>query len=134
QAMADALGFKANRLPFTLLAQRLPLALLRAKGEDAEALLFGVAGFLDAPKLAALRKSARSYARSLWDRWWKYRDQFARLIVPAELWKISGARPLNHPHRRLGALAALVARWKEFATLARDGTRAGLAEFFTGLR
>jgi len=30
QAMADALGFKQNRLPFTLLAQRLPLALLLA--------------------------------------------------------------------------------------------------------
>lgn len=46
QEIAAALGYKQNKLPFTLLAQRLPLATLRASGDDAEALLFGVAGFL----------------------------------------------------------------------------------------
>src|SRR4030095_2689712 len=106
QAIAEALGYKQNRLPFTLLAQRLPLALLRQQQEDAEALLFGVAGFLEAPDLDGLRKSTQTYLRSLWDRWWKYREEFSRLVLPQKLWKTSGARPLNHPHRRLGALAA----------------------------
>src|SRR5207302_558212 len=100
QAVAEALGYKQNRLPFTLLSQRLPLAFLRSRREDAEALLFGVAGFLDPPDLNAQRKSTRGYLRSLWDRWWKYREQFSRLVLPAKLWKTSGARPLNHPHRR----------------------------------
>src|SRR6266436_7859167 len=66
QAVAEALGYKQNRLPFTLLSQRLPLAFLRSRREDAEALLFGVAGFLDAPDLDAQRKSTRGYLRSLW--------------------------------------------------------------------
>jgi Protein of unknown function (DUF2851) len=133
QAMADALGFKQNRLPFTLLAQRLPLAFLRDNRADAEALLFGVAGFLDAPNLGLLRKSTRTYLRSLWDNWWKYRDQLARLVLPAKLWKMSGARPLNHPHRRLGALAALTANWKRFVSLAHGAAAADIDKFLTGL-
>ncbi len=134
QAMAEALGYKQNRLPFTLLAQRLPLALLRKQSDDAEALLFGVAGFLDAPHLAELRKSTRTYLRSLWDKWWKYRDQFARLVLPPKLWKMSGARPLNHPHRRLGALATLVAHWRKFASVANRAAAADAAQFLTSLR
>src|SRR5205809_5804599 len=134
QAIADALGYKQNRLPFTLLAQRLPLAFLRKRREDAEALLFGVAGFLDTPDLDRQRKSTRSYLRSLWDRWWKYREQFSRLVLPPKLWKTSGARPLNHPHRRLGALAVLVTEWKTFSALARSCQATPLVSFLTDLQ
>jgi hypothetical protein len=133
QAIADALGYKENRLPFTLLAQRLPLAFLRTRLEDTEALLFGVAGFLDAGDLEALRKSTRGYLRSLWDRWWRYREQFSRMVLPANLWKMGGARPLNHPHRRLGALATLVTNWRKFSALARDHNAARLVSFLTSL-
>jgi hypothetical protein len=132
QAVADALGYKQNRLPFTILAQRLPIAFLRRNPGDAEALLFGVAGFLDAPNLDELRRSTRTYLRSLWDKWWKYRDRFARLIFPATLWKVSGARPLNHPHRRLGALATLVGHWKKFSSLA-DRADGNIDELLTDL-
>ena len=134
QAIAEALGYKQNRLPFTLLGQRLPLAFLRKRREDAEALLFGFAGFLDAPDLDRQRKSTRSYLRSLWDRWWKYREQFSRLVLPAKLWKTSGARPLNHPHRRLGALAVMVAEWKTFSALAGASKATPLVSFLTDLR
>jgi len=134
QAVAEALGYKQNRLPFTLLSQRLPLAFLRSRREDGEALLFGIAGFLDAPDLDAQRKSTRGYLRSLWDRWWKYREQFSRLVLPAKLWKMSGARPLNHPHRRLGALATVVAEWKSFSTLARASEATPLISFLADLR
>ena len=51
QGLATALGYKQNKLPFALLAQRLSLEFLREKSEDAEALLFGLAGFLSAPDL-----------------------------------------------------------------------------------
>lgn len=133
QAVAEALGYKQNRLAFTLLAQRLPFAVLRKYRDDAEALLFGIAGFLDAPDLNAQRKATRSYLNSLWDRWWKYRGAFSRLILPTKLWKMSGVRPLNHPHRRLGALAALVTQWKAFATLAHAAEAAPAILFLTGL-
>ena len=134
QAVAEALGYKQNQLPFTLLSQRLPMAFLRSRREDAEALLFGIAGFLDAPDLDAQRKSTRGYLRSLWDRWWKYREQFSRLVLPAKLWKMSGARPLNHPHRRLGALATVVAEWKPFSTLARASEATPLIVFLADLQ
>ena len=49
QEIATALGYKENKLPFTLLTQRLPLRLLRENVEDCEALLFGAAGFLERP-------------------------------------------------------------------------------------
>src|SRR5438105_12165849 len=90
QTMAEALGYKQNRLPFTLLTQRLPVTFLRKEREDSEGLLFGVAGFLDAPDLDAPRKSTRTYLRLLWDRWWKHREQFSRLVLPRKIWKTSG--------------------------------------------
>jgi Protein of unknown function (DUF2851) len=134
QALADALGYKQNRLPFSLLTQRLPLRFLRQHWENSEALLFGVAGFIDALEADAIGKSTRSYLRSLWDRWWKYREQFSRLIVPAKLWKASGTRPTNHPHRRLGALATLVTEWKTVSALASHGNAtAAWQSFLTSL-
>jgi hypothetical protein len=132
QAMADALGYKQNRLPFAILAQRLPIKFLWQNRQDAEALLFGVSGFLDAPALNEMRKSTRTYLRSLWDKWWKYRDRFARLILPTTLWKMGGARPLNHPHRRLGAMATLIAHWKKIPSLTH-GTAADIREFLADL-
>jgi len=101
---------------------------------DGKTPLFGIAGFLDTPDLNAQRKSTRGYLRSLWDRWWKYREQFSRLVLPAKLWKTSGARPLNHPHRRLGALATVVAEWKPFSTLARASEATPLIVFLADLQ
>jgi len=69
QELAAALGYKENKLPFTLIAQRLPLRLLRNHPEDCEAILFGVAGFLETPDLAVYKRSTRDYVRTLWDRW-----------------------------------------------------------------
>jgi hypothetical protein len=134
QVMAEALGYKQNQLPFTLLTQRLPVTFLRKQPEDSEALLFGVAGFLDAPDLDAVRKSTRTYLRFLWDRWWKYREQFSRLVLPPRIWKTNGARPLNHPHRRLGALVALLVEWKKVVSLARGSEAAAVVSFLTNLQ
>ena len=114
QEVASALGYKQNKLPFTLLAQRLPLASLRKRGDDAEPLLFGIAGFLEAPDLSVYEPDTRGYVRSLWDRWWPHRDDLQRLVLPRTLWRLSGARPLNHPQRRLGALAGIARDWPRF--------------------
>ncbi len=111
QELATALGYQQNKLPFTLLAQRLPLRLLRSAPNETEALLYGVAGFLDAPDLSAFEAGTRSYLRGLWDKWWPHRSELERLILPVRTWRLSGTRPLNHPQRRLAALASLVADW-----------------------
>src|SRR6266550_1199046 len=80
QEIAAALGYKENKLPFTLIAQRFTLKNLRKKIDDEEAMLFGLAGFLESADLAAYKKSARSYVRQLWDRWWLHRDELQRLV------------------------------------------------------
>ena len=134
QEIAAALGYKENKLPFTLIAQRLPLKLLRENAEDNEAMLFGVAGFLEAPDLGVFKRSTRDYVRNLWDRWWPHRDEMQRMILPAKVWRLSGTRPLNHPQRRLAALSILARDWPAFRHA--SGKRAVLAanDFFRGLQ
>ena len=132
--LAAALGYKQNKLPFTLLAQRLPLATLRAQPKEGEALLFGLAGFLDAPDLSAYDRDTRAYLRQLWDQWWPQRDAMQRVALSAKIWRLSGARPLNHPQRRLGALRQIAAEWPALRRSlgAADPARA-LREFLLGL-
>jgi hypothetical protein len=133
QEIAAALGYKQNKLPFALVAQRLPLRILRGSIDDAEALLFGVAGFLGAADLALYERNTRAYVRELWDRWWPQRDALERLVLPAKLWKLSGARPLNHPQRRLAALAAIVRNWRGFIRSLDSRNPADARRFFAGL-
>ncbi len=125
QEIAAALGYKENKLPFTLIAQRTPLKSLRENPEDIEAVLFGIAGFLEAPDLVVYRKSSRDYLRQLWDGWWPHRDAMQRLILPAKIWKLSSTRPANHPQRRLAALALIADEWSAFRrALGRKTTKA----------
>jgi hypothetical protein len=130
QEIAAALGYKENKLPFTLLAQRVPLGSLRANPNDTEAIFFGSAGFLESPDLDIYEADARTYVRTLWDRWWPYRDKMQRLILPKKLWRLSGARPLNHPQRRLAALALIAQRWPVLLkSLGKDNGSAASAFF-----
>ncbi len=131
QELAAALGYKQNKLPFTLLAQRISLAHLRANPDETEAMLFGVAGFLEVTDLAAFEKETRSYLRKLWDQWWPHRDAMQRLILLRDIWRLSGARPLNHPQRRLGALAIIAHEWPRWMhSLGLETTR----DFLLSLR
>jgi len=132
QEIAAALGYKENKLPFTLIAQRLSLKSLRKNLDDAEAILFGIAGFLETPDLDVYKKAARNYVRELWDRWWPHRDQFARLILPAKIWKLSSTRPVNHPQRRLAALSILVHQWPAFRRSLNKRTASAIEKFFDG--
>jgi len=135
QELAAALGYKQNKLPFALLAQRLPIAVLRSHEDIAEALLFGVAGFLSAPDLSAYEGEARHYLRTLWDQWWRHRDEMERLVLPGKIWRLSGARPLNHPQRRLGALATIVRQWPQFLdSLGKQAPVASTRAFLLAVR
>ena len=134
QEVAAALGYKENKLAFTLLAQRLPLDFLRKHDDGAEATLFGVAGFLEAPDLGVYAGETRGYVRKLWDRWWPHRDGMQRLVLPAKLWRLSGTRPMNHPQRRLGALATLINAWPSFTRSIMKKNAKNAQDFFLGLR
>jgi hypothetical protein len=133
QELAAALGYKENKLPFTLLAQRLPLKLLREEAAGTEAMLFGFAGFLETPDLAVYRTSAKDYVRSLWDRWWPYRDEMQRLVLPGKIWRITGTRPVNHPQRRLAAMAAIASHWPALRRVFGRGRSAKIENFFRTL-
>ena len=133
QEIAGALGYKENKLPFTLLAQRLPLQLLRENIQNCEALLFGGAGFLEAPDLDVYKKSAREYVRQLWDGWWPHRDELQRFILAASTWQLSGTRPVNHPQRRLAALAILARDWSRLQRASGKTSVAAANDFFQGL-
>ena len=131
QALAATLGYKSNKLPFTLLAQRLPLQLLRRS--DADALLFGVSGFLPSGALADFDQPTRAYLRDLWERWWPHRSEFERCSIAPELWKMSGQRPANHPQRRLAALAQIVRHWTKIRALRQACEPAAIQEFFADM-
>ncbi len=117
QAFAISLGYKLNKIPFLVLAQRAKLQLLRDHGPAAESLLFGLAGFLEDATLNHAPSVDPDYWRRLWEHWWQLRSQFAHLVLRQNLWRFGMTRPGNHPHRRLGALAELVRRWKEVRLL-----------------
>jgi hypothetical protein len=109
----------------TMLAQRLPLKLLAAHPAGAEALLFGAAGWLETQVFDKALPEARDYLRGLWENWWKYRTEFCAVSPPR--WTLAGARPQNHPHRRLGALAQIVRQWKKIRPASDPPSRGSAA-------
>lgn len=105
EGLFRALGYKNNVWPMQRVAELLPQ--LRGHAPDAlawQALFLGVSGFLPA-ELSGLPGSA-SYARRLWDHWWREREHFSDVLLPKKIWRLQG-RPANHPQRRL----ALAAHW-----------------------
>ncbi len=133
QQVAATLGYKQNKLPFTLLAQRLPLKGLRIQPDEIESVLFGVAGFLGGLDLAGFAPGTRQYLRVLWDRWWPQRAELERLILPPRTWRLSGTRPLNHPQRRLAALAGIAADWPRLLRSLGKENLAAVRSFFLEL-
>jgi hypothetical protein len=108
-ALAMALGYRQNQTPFLLLAQR--VGVRAAGGPNGEALLFGTAGFLESPSPPEADRSIRAYLRELWENWWTQRADCERWILPRKAWHTAGARPANHPHRRVAALARIAPGW-----------------------
>ncbi len=133
QAVAETLGYRHNKLPFRLLTQRFPVVFLRKHPSEIETLLFAGSGFLNATELAALPGDTQGYLRELWKRWWPLRSLVDRLVLPAGLWSLKGVRPVNHPQRRVAALAILAANWPIVESLAPGGDPEALRGFFTRL-
>ena len=125
------MGFKNNKIPFLLVAQRTGLA--RARSMDGEALLFGLSGFLKAGHFDQGDDDARAYLRDLWEKWWAIRDRERRLILPDNAWAFSAVRPANHPHRRMGALAATARSFAPIIRAVDQGTGEDFTKGFTDL-
>ncbi|HRJ07256.1 MAG TPA: DUF2851 family protein [Prosthecobacter sp.] len=126
QELARTLGYQKNPQPFVLLAQRLPLKrMLKLPPMQREALLFGVAGFMEAVRHEETAGRSREYLSGLWSEWWKHYDEASRWLQPRHLprWRLSATRPGNHPQRRLGALAAMLASWERVAGPLMDAGR-----------
>ncbi len=115
EAWAESLGYYSNRHQMKLLARRAPLRELTA--ENAEAILFGTAGFLIPILPDKAMEEDRLYHRITWDIWWPVREQFGLIPERRPQWTLAGQRPMNHPNRRVAALAATVQRWEEFEAL-----------------
>jgi Protein of unknown function (DUF2851) len=132
EAMAAAMGFKNNKIPFLLVAQRAGLA--RARASDGEALLFGLAGFLKAGHFDQGGDEARTYLRELWEKWWGIRDRELRLILPGNAWTFSAVRPSNHPHRRMGALAEIARSFGRIKRTVEAGNDADFEKIFSSIQ
>ena len=132
-ALAATLGYRNNQLPFTLLAQRLPIRQLLQEKSEAEALLFGLGGFLQTPDLSKFDAPTRLYLRSLWARWWPRRAELERLQLPSGLWNHVGQRPVNHPQRRLAALSQMARQWGKIRGLRGGCDLKAIRAVFRGL-
>ena len=114
EAWAETLGYSANKETMVALARRAPF---RALGKAAESILFGTAGFLVPMLPDKATDEARLYHRQVWDIWWQHKEKFSLSERRALPWALVGQRPLNHPHRRVAALAASVNCWQTLEPL-----------------
>jgi hypothetical protein len=138
EGMAEALGYRRNAFPLRVVSQRAPLSELRRLGsqEEIDAVLFGVAGFLEGDHhVESPHPDTTDYQRQLWSHWWRRREGFRPTDRNALPWRTTGTRPQNHPQRRLGALGRLVAAWESFSqhALKMPLDRAAIDTLLTGL-
>ncbi len=110
---AVALGYKNNKVPFRILAQRASNDALAQYGADWKTIysvLLGLSGLLPTQPVAKWPEASRKELRSLWDLWWREEQKWEETEPLSRAdWNFSGLRPLNHPVRRLCALAQWVA-------------------------
>jgi hypothetical protein len=126
QTLAQTLGYRNNQRPFVVLSQRLTVKrLLKEDSLNQQAMLFGVAGFLEDFSPDQVQASTRTYLKQLWSRWWKLRESCLRWLEPQHTlrWKLSAVRPGNHPQRRLGALSVMLEKWSQVSAPLNDATR-----------
>lgn len=128
--LARSFGFKVNALPFELLAKNLPqLTLAKHKNDtlQVEALIFGVAGFLDFNFEDEYQKALKSEFQFL-------RAKYQLPVLDVSLWKFSKTRPDNFPTIRLAQFAALVIKSEHlFSKIISIKNKKNFAELFTEL-
>ncbi len=121
ERIAEALGYKNNRVPFLQLAGMLPLSALRRavppQADVAERLvlldaaLFSTAGLLDGASSADVDGDTVAYLERLAEARERLAEALTRTKLAADQWRLSGSRPANNPARRMAALSALCAQY-----------------------
>ncbi|WP_243663777.1 DUF2851 family protein [Rhodothermus marinus] len=101
ELLLTALGYVPNAEPMRMLAERLPLAVLRTlpTAEDVEAALLGAAGLLEDLHPDRLPTSER--CEMLRARFARLQPELNVAPMPTLLWQRGGLRPANRPERRL---------------------------------
>lgn len=113
--LARALGFGLNSDPFERLALSIPPAVLMKHRDNRlalEAILFGQAGLLNP---GTVDESSRPYLERLRCEYDFMAAKFSLTPPPSLGWKMARMRPRNFPHRRIGALAAILSGGFEVA-------------------
>lgn len=119
ERVAEALGYKNNRMPFLQMAGLLPTGQLREMAPAdgpveqthaaIEAAMFGVGGFLDAEQKPDADQGTLSYVAALRERWTAMPARLHDARMGREHWTLGGTRPVNYPARRIAALSGLYA-------------------------
>lgn len=117
-ALAETLGYHPNKQTMTQLAQRLPIHYLSQNTQLSAPLIFGTAGFLHPEIHEQAPIESQQWLQELWETWWKHRGKHELAEERAIQWIRSGIRPINHPQRRLAALALIAKHWPTFRKLA----------------
>jgi hypothetical protein len=116
RGVLEGLGFRRNRVAFAELSRRMPWDRLRAAAADAapearvlkiQAALFGAAGMLDTAHPPDAETAA--YRQALAREWENLRARGGLSPLPDGLWRLRNVRPLNHPARRIGGAAHVLA-------------------------
>jgi hypothetical protein len=135
EALAEGLGYSRNKIPFRLIAQRLPCARLKkVKKEDRLAWLFGIAGFLPSRSLHDFPADTRRWIKPLWESWWKARSSMEHAILGPGQWKLAGMRPWNRPERRLAALNQLLPQLAQMEKAIHDQKPDQFARLLSSVR
>jgi hypothetical protein len=106
QLLARNFGFKINAEPFEQLAKALPLKVLQKHRNDLtqiEALVFGVAGFLDESPIDGYQAKLQQEFKFL-----SAKYNLANKTVAKHQWKFLRLRPANFPTVRLAQFARLI--------------------------
>ena len=128
EAVVGVLGVGGNRLPMTLLGQRVRLESIRRRPFEAEACLFGLSGFLPSDVATADSQTVRE-VRGVWDIWWQRREEWGRGLMTRWDWRLGRQRPAHHPCRRISVFRMLAEHWEGFEA-AVDG-EGELVKFFS---
>ena len=110
QLLSRSMGLKVNTHAFQQLNQKIPKPILNKHIDDLkaiEAMLFGVAGFLNEEK-------EDNYFKNLQKEFEHYKYKFNLKELPKHIWKFMRLRPASFPSIRIAQLAALLHKNVDF--------------------
>ena len=117
QFLARSFGFGKNAMPFQLLAQSVPFAIIeknRYSPSNILSILYGQAGFFSLPRF-----TSNQYLNLQREYYYQKQKYGLEAINPAA-WKFSGMRPVNFPDRRIQQLLSLVVRNENLFSIITD--------------